>query len=59
MLASMGLVPLSQALAGAISRWNLTGLFTLAEGLILLTALWAARQPALRALSGEMAGEVV
>lgn len=57
MLASMGLVPLSQALSGAVSRWNLTGLFALAGGLILLTALWAAFQPALKSLSSEMAGD--
>jgi MFS family permease len=57
MLASMGLVPLSQALSGAVSRWNLTALFVLAGSLILLTALWAAFQPALRSLSSEMAGD--
>jgi len=55
MLASMGLVPLSQMLAGAISRWNLTLLFASAGGLILLTALWAVLQPALKSLSNEMA----
>jgi MFS family permease len=57
MLASMGLVPLSQALSGAISRWNLTALFALGGSLILLTALWAAFQPALRSLSQEMTGD--
>jgi len=57
MLASLGLVPLSQALSGAISRWNLTGLFALSGALLLLTAVWAASQPALRLLSSEMAGD--
>jgi MFS family permease len=56
-LASLGLIPLSQALSGAISRWNLTGLFAVSGGLILLTALWAAFQPALKSLSSEMAGD--
>ncbi len=59
MLASMGLVPLSQTLAGAISKWNLTALFVLSGGLILLITGWAAFQPVLRHLSEEMstAGE--
>ena len=57
MLASLGLVPLSEALSGAISRWNLSGLFALSGSLILLTALWAVFQPALRSLSSEMAGD--
>ncbi len=55
MLASMGLVPLSQTLAGAISKWDLTSLFALAGGLILLTTLWAAFQSALKSLSQDMA----
>jgi len=54
MLASMGLVPLSQAISGAISKWNLTGLFALAGSLVLLMTFWAAFQPALRSLSEEM-----
>lgn len=57
MLAGMGLVPLSQALSGAIIRWDLTGLFALSGGLILLLAIWAAFQPALYSLGNEMAGE--
>jgi MFS family permease len=57
MLASMGLVPLSQVLSGMVSRWNLTGLFALGGSLILLTTLWAAFQPALKSLSREMAGD--
>jgi MFS family permease len=53
-LASMGLVPISQALAGAITKWSLTALFAVAGGLILLTTLWSALQPELKALSNEM-----
>lgn len=54
MLASMGLVPLSQAVSGAIIKWNLTGLFMAAGGLILVMSGWAALQPALHSLSDEM-----
>lgn len=54
MLASMGLVPVSQALSGAVSKWNLTALFILSGSLILLMVFWAAFQPALRSLSEEM-----
>ncbi len=57
MLASMGLAPLSLALCGAILRWNVTGLFALTGGFLLLTALWAAFQPGLQSLGNEMAGE--
>jgi MFS family permease len=55
MLSSMGLVPLSQILAGAVSKWDLTLLFTLAGGLILVMTCWAAFQPALKSLSQDMA----
>jgi hypothetical protein len=54
MLAGMGLVPISQALAGAITRWSLTALFVTAGGLILLTALWSFLRPELHSLSREM-----
>lgn len=59
MFASMGLMPLSQALSGAISRWDLTVLFGVSGGLILLTAFWAAFQPALKFLGSEMAGDSI
>jgi MFS family permease len=54
MLASMGLVPLSQAIAGAISKWNLTGLFVLAGGLMLVVSAWLALNPRLQLLSDQM-----
>jgi MFS family permease len=54
MLAGLGLVPLSQAISGVISKWNLTGLFSLAGSLVLVMTFWAAFQPALRSLSEEM-----
>jgi MFS family permease len=47
MLASAGLVPVSQAISGAVSTWNLTLLFMAAGGLIVLMTSWTAFQPAL------------
>ena len=47
MLASAGLVPVSQAIAGAVSTWNLTLLFMAAGGLIVVVSGWVAFQPAL------------
>lgn len=54
MLASLGLVPLSQAISGIISKWNLTSLFALTGSLVLLMTFWAAFQPVLHSLSEEM-----
>jgi MFS family permease len=48
MLASVGLVPVSQALTGALLKLNLTGVFLGAGGLMLVTALWLGLQPALK-----------
>ena len=56
-LASMGLVPISQALAGVISKWNLTGLFVVAGIATVLTALWSLLRPELKSLSEEMTSE--
>lgn len=47
MLASAGLVPISQIIAGAVSTWNLTLLFMATGGLIVLMTGWKALQPAL------------
>ena len=54
MLSNTGLVPISQAISGAISRWSLTVLFAGAGFLILLVALWAAPQPELKVFSDSM-----
>jgi MFS family permease len=51
MLSSAGLVPVSQAISGAVGAWNLTLLFVSAGGLIVLVAIWTAFQPALVAFS--------
>jgi MFS family permease len=57
MFAGLGLVPLSQILAGAVSSWDLTGLFVLSGSVIVLAALWSVFQPALKSLAIEMAGD--
>lgn len=54
MLTNTGLVPVSQAISGAISKWSLTFLFVGAGLLILLVALWAAPQPEMRTFSESM-----
>jgi MFS family permease len=54
MVASYGLMPLSQALAGALSKWSLNTLFILSGAAMILLAAWSAFQPELRT-----AGEVL
>jgi MFS family permease len=49
--AGVGLVPISQAVSGAVSKWNLNLLFVASGALTLLVAVWAAFQPALKSLS--------
>jgi len=47
MFSSSGLVPISQAISGVVSKWDLTLLFTSAGALVMLVALWMAFQPGL------------
>ncbi len=54
MLSNTGLVPLSQAISGAVSRWSLTALFASAGILILLVTLVTAPQPELKTFSDSM-----
>lgn len=54
MLASAGLIPISQAVAGVVGTWNLTLLFVVAGGLIVLMTGWAAVQPALISFSDSL-----
>lgn len=56
-LSSIGLVPVSQALSGALSTWNLTLLFVSAGTLIVLMTGWTAFQPALVTFSESLATE--
>ncbi|HEX8992701.1 MAG TPA: MFS transporter [Anaerolineales bacterium] len=51
MLSSTGLVPISQAIAGVISKWSLTMLFVIPGILVLLSTAWMAFQPDLRNFS--------
>lgn len=59
MLSNVGLVPISQAISGAVSRWSLTALFAIAGGLTLAMTAFAAPQPGLKAFSESMAAEPV
>jgi hypothetical protein len=51
MFSSTGLVPISQAVAGALSKWNLTLLFTIPGALVLLITIWMAFHPDLKGFS--------
>jgi MFS family permease len=53
-LAGTGLAPISQALAGALSKWNLTLLFVIPGVLVLLVIVWMAPHPALKTLGASM-----
>jgi MFS family permease len=57
MLSNTGLVPISQAISGAVSKWSLTWLFAGAGVLILLVTLLTAPQPELRTFSESMVAE--
>ena len=54
MLSNTGLVPISQAISGAVSRWSLTALFVSAGVLILLVTLATAPQRELKTFSDSM-----
>jgi MFS family permease len=57
MFSSIGLVPVSQAISGAISKWNLTVLFASAGALVLLLTLWMAFQPELKVFSESLTAQ--
>ncbi|HTP03022.1 MAG TPA: MFS transporter [Anaerolineales bacterium] len=58
MLAGTGLVPISQAISGAVSRWNLNLLFVAACLLDLVLVLWTSRQRGLAAFTDHITAEV-
>ena len=45
MLAGTGLAPISQVIAGVIIKWDLTLLFVIPGGLVLLVTVWMASNP--------------
>jgi len=51
MFSNTGLIPISQAISGVISKWNLTLLFTSAGTLVILVTIWTAFQPELQGFS--------
>ncbi len=57
MFANTGLVPLSQALSGALGKWNLDMMFVIAGGLSLLVTFWALTRPELGQFSDSLAEE--
>ncbi len=50
-LSNTGLVPIAQAISGAVSRWSPTALFAMAGALVLVVTLWTAFQPTLTEFS--------
>jgi MFS family permease len=55
MFSGTGLVPVSQAISGAVSKWDLNVLFVSAGTLVLLVTIWAAFQPGLKTFSESLA----
>jgi MFS family permease len=51
MFSNTGLVPVSQAISGAVSKWDVTALFASAGALVLVVTLWTVFQPALKVFS--------
>ena len=55
MLSNTGLIPVSQAISGAVSKWDLNMLFVGAGVLVLLMTAWMAFQPELRVFTESLA----
>ena len=55
MLSSTRLFPISQAIAGVLSKWNLTLVFALPGVLVLLMTVWITFQPELKSFSASLA----
>jgi MFS family permease len=53
--SNTGLVPVSQAISGVVSKWDLNLLFASAGALVLLVTLWAGFQPELKMFSNSLA----
>ncbi len=55
MLAGSGLMPVSEAISGALGKWDVTLLFAATGVLVLLTTAWTAFQPDLKTFSENLA----
>jgi MFS family permease len=55
--SNLGLAPVSQAISGAVIKWDLTMLFVSAGALMLLVTLWTAFQPGLETFSESLVAE--
>jgi hypothetical protein len=51
MFSSTGLAPISQAISGVLSKWDLTMLFAIPGTLVLLLTIWMAFHPDLKTFS--------
>ncbi len=58
MLANLGLVPVSQALAGVVSRWNVTMLMVFSGIGMLLLAVWLVGQSGLELMAAPPPAQV-
>lgn len=59
MFANIGLTPVSQAVSGAVSSWDLSLLFLGAGGLVIVLMLWMALTPDLKAVSASLTAHTV
>jgi MFS family permease len=57
MFSNTGLIPISQAISGALSKWDLTLLFATAGALVILVTVWTAFQPELVAFSESLVAQ--
>jgi MFS family permease len=55
MFASTGLAPISQAISGLLSKWDLTMMFAIPGALVLLLTVWVAFHPDLKTFSESLA----
>lgn len=57
MFSSIGLVPVSRAISGTVSKWDLDALFASAGALVLLVTPWMAFQPGLTVFSESLVAQ--
>jgi MFS family permease len=59
LLANFIMIPISQAITGAILRWNVAAVFVIAGGMLLALTVYMVVTPAASMLSARLAGEEV